>query len=169
MSKVKLFVITCILVATSIHQQATYGADSLMFERLGDHRLPTTSEPASNKGPLYKIEGAEFQKLSAKLAEIIKTAKLSNRWDEKSSTYSNLGPDAVFIRATLELDGKVYKIDSWAPMFRNSETAAVSETSGIVSAKSKTEKQEIEARNSESYNQIISIYKYLPDEKIQRK
>jgi len=60
------------------------------------------------------------------------------------------------------MDGKIYTINSWYPIERQSLKIAVSDTQGLVSVKSKEEKQEVESRNSAAYKLIVSIFDYIP-------
>lgn len=62
------------------------------------------------------------------------------------------------------MEGKTFTINSWYPLQRQ-ESIAVSETQGLVSVKSRDQKQEVESKNSAAYKRIVSIFDFIPQPK----
>lgn len=150
-----IFVFLLILVALPVH------ADSLRFTRIsGGPPLPGLSD---TKVDLGIIQDEQFKKIKEQIQTIVAALVKHERWISKEAVWSDIGPDAGYISAVIDLDGKIYTINSWYPLEKQTPTTAVSETQGLVSVKSKNEKQEVEARNSRTYQQIVSIFDFIPE------
>ena len=135
-------------------------ADSVRFTRIGGGPpLPGVSDAKTDMGV---IQGEQFQKLKEEIQKVVSALTKHERWISKEATWWDVGPDAGYITAVVEMDGKTYTINSWYPLERQSPTIAVSETRGLVSVKSKKEKQDVESRNSASYRQIVAIFDLIP-------
>ena len=138
-------------------------ADSVQFTRIqGGPPLPGVSDA---KVDLGTIQGEEFSKIKPQVEKIIAALVKHERWLAKETAWWDVGPDAGYISAVVDVDGKRFTINSWYPLERSSTTIAVSETQGLVSVKSRSEKQTIEAKNSAAYRAIVSIFDFMPEPK----
>ncbi len=108
------------------------------------------------------IQGEQFTKLKGEIQRVVNALVKHDRWMPKKTVWWDVGPDAGYISAVVQMDGKTYTINSWYPLKRQSPNVAVSETQGLVSVKSENEKQDIESRNSASYKQIVAIFDHIP-------
>lgn len=136
-------------------------ADSVTFTRIqGGPPLRGATEAETKMGT---IQGEDFTKVKPQIQKIIGTLAKHERWRPDTSAWWDIGPDAGYMSAVVEVDGKKYTINSWHPLERASTTIAVSETQGLVPVASQKEKDAIEARNSAAYREIVSIFEIMPD------
>ncbi len=138
-------------------------ADSVTFTRIqGGPPLPGVSDAETKMGTIH---GADFTNIKPQIQKIIATLVKHERWLPKEAAWYDVGPDAGYMSAVVELDGEEYTINSWYPSKRSSMTIAVSETQGLVSVKSRKEKDAIEAKNTAAYREIVSIFDLIPEPK----
>ena len=141
-------------------------ADSVTFTRIqGGPPLPGVSDAETKMGTIH---GADFTNIKPQIQKIIATLVKHERWLPKEAAWYDVGPDAGYMSAVVELDGEEYTINSWYPSKRSSMTIAVSETQGLVSVKSRKEKDAIEAKNTAAYREIVSIFDLIPEPKKER-
>jgi hypothetical protein len=134
--------------------------DSVRFTRIqGGPPLPGVSDAKKDLGT---VEGDEFKKLKPQIQSVSSALVNDGRWLPQKAVWWDVGPDAGYVSAVIEIDGKTYTINSWYPLERQSSRVAVSEAQGLVSVKSRTEKQEVESKNSTAYKRIVSIFDYIP-------
>jgi hypothetical protein len=149
-----VFALLFLLTALSVQ------ADSLKFTRVtGGPPLPGVSDAKTDLGV---VQGDEFKKIKTQVQKIIVALQKHKLWTPEKAILWDVGPDGGYISAVIELKGKTYTINSWYPLYRQSLNTAVSETQGLVDVKSKNEKQDVEARNSETYKQIVAIFDLMP-------
>lgn len=138
-------------------------AESVTFTRIqGGPPLRGVSDAEMKMGT---IQGEDFTKIKLQIQKIIATLVKHERWLPKRAAWYDVGPDAGYMSAVVEVDGKKYTINSWYPLERSSTTMAVSETQGLVSVKSRKEKDDIEAKNTAAYREIVSIFDLMPEPK----
>jgi hypothetical protein len=133
-------------------------AGSLRFTKIPG--APLTGTP-NGKKDLGTIQGDEFDKIKPKIQTVISAFLKHNRWRPKEATWWDIGPDAGYVSAVVDLDGKSYTINSWYPLNRQANIA-VSETLGLVAVNSQEHKQELEGKNSAEYKEIVSIFELIP-------
>jgi hypothetical protein len=138
-------------------------ADSVRFARVnGGPPLPGVSDAKTDLGT---IRGDEFKKVKGQVQKVVAALVKHERWMPKEAAWWDVGPDAGYVSAIIELEGKTYTINSWFPLQRRSLTVAVSEKQGLVAVKSKKGKAEVESRNSAAYKQIVAIFDLMPQPK----
>ena len=107
-------------------------ADSIRFVRVtGGPPLPGVSDAQTEMG---LIQGVAFEKIRVPVQQIISVLVKDGRWLAEKRVWWDVGPDAGFISAIVDMDGKSYTINSWFPLERQSANIAVSETRGICSS-----------------------------------
>lgn len=135
-------------------------ADSVRFTHIG-YGPPLSGVP-DVKTDMGSIQGEQFKRLKEDIQKVVNALTKHEMWQAKEAVWCDVGPDAGYVSAVIEMKGKTYTINSWFPLNRQSPSIAVSEKHGLVSVKSKEEKQDIESRNSASYRQIVSIFDLIP-------
>ncbi len=154
--KIRILVAAGLLLTMALSAGA---ADRLRFVSIRGFP-PLGTAPSMQE--LGVVQGEEFNKIKPQVEAIVATLTAHARWVAKDSTWWDVGPDAGYISAVIELGGKTYTISSWYPGTQKSSTVAVSETNGLMAVKSPDEKQEIESKNSAAYKQIVSVYDFMP-------
>lgn len=152
----KFFIIVLLLIIFAVPVYP----DSVRFTRvIGGPPLQGVSESNIDMGI---VQGEQFKKIKKQIQIVVNALVANQRWMAKEAAWWDVGPDAGYISAVVEMDGKSYTINSWYPLERQSRRIAVSETMGLVSVKSMAEKQDVESRNSVAYKQIVSVFDYIP-------
>jgi hypothetical protein len=150
---------TAILLLLLTLAVPTAKVDGLRFTRItGGPPLSGVSDARTDLGV---IQGKDFEKIRAQVQKIINQLVKHGGWMPDKALWWDVGPDAGYVSAVVRMDGKTYTINSWYPLHRQSSNTAVSET-GLVDVKSMSEKQKVEAKNSEAYKQIVSIFDFIP-------
>lgn len=131
-------------------------AGSLRFTQIPGHWS------SNAKKDLGTIQGDEFDKIKPKIQTVVSALLTHNRWVPKEATWWDVGPDAGYVSAVVDFDGKTYTINSWYPLMQQQPNIAVSETLGLVAVKSQEQKLAVELKNSAAYKQIVSIFALIP-------
>jgi hypothetical protein len=135
-------------------------AESVQFTRIGGGAgLLGLSDAKTDMGT---VQGEKFKELKGEIQKVVNALVKHERWMSKEAAWWDVGPDAGYLSAVVKMEGKTYTIHSWYPLLWQSPTIAVSETQGLVSVKSKKEKQDVESRNSAGYRQIVAIFNLIP-------
>jgi hypothetical protein len=99
----------------------------------------------------YTLSGSKFEGLQRDVEAVV--AELGNKtewWD--------MGPDASYESLEIHFRGKRYVLNSWYPIFRDNQTAAVSERLGIVAVSGVQEKRRVEDGNSPRYRTLVGLF-----------
>jgi hypothetical protein len=99
----------------------------------------------------YTVSGDRFSKLQPDVEAVIQQLGLKTVWWD-------VAPDSSWESLEIHLGAKKYVINSWYPLFRDSEKLAVSERSGLVSVSGVEEKRRIENSNSARYRTIVGLF-----------
>jgi len=108
---------------------------------------PSDDSPATR----YTVSGDKFRKLQRDVEAVVQQLRGKRTWWD-------VAPDASWESLEIHLGAKQYVINSWYPLFRDSEKLAVSETSGLVAVSGVEEKRRIENGNSERYRTIVGLF-----------
>ena len=135
MNKLFCFAFIPLLVAGNLR------ADNIIFKRVpgmfdfknGDHGAD-----------LGKVDGKEFEKLRPEVSKILKVLISSKRYSPKTSQWNDFPIDATYYSAIVSVKGKQYVINSSYLNYDYSK-----KTGG-------------EVEDKQTYDKIISIFKFSP-------
>jgi hypothetical protein len=112
--------------------------------------LPPPGRTADNTAIRYTVSGEKFRRLQKDVEAVIQQLGTKTVWWD-------VAPDASWESLEIYLGPKQYVINSWYPLFRDSEKLAVSET-GLVAVSGVEEKRRVENGNSARYRTIVGLF-----------
>jgi hypothetical protein len=113
--------------------------------------LPPPGRPADNVSARYTVSGEKFRSLQKDVEAAVEQLGAKTVWWD-------VAPDAAWESLEIYLGPKKYVINSWYPLFRDKQTLAVSERSGLVSVSGAEEKRRVEDGNSARYRTIVGLF-----------
>jgi hypothetical protein len=148
--------LTALLVLVAVASSGT--ADTPSSGPAGDRLVLTIVAPYPAPGQEnlrlpgpYTLSGSKFKELQRDVEAVVaQLGKKTEWWDT--------GPDASYESLEIYFQGKRYVLNSWYPMFRDSQTAAVSERLGIVAVTGAAEKRRVEDANSARYRTLVGLF-----------